>query len=428
MEKNPQRETELQLAIPNVQVPAIKFIWSKQNLYVQMNIKSTVSISGRISYFRGFLFNVKTQGINVPRFELQNSPETTLSNLMELEINKDSLPKIYLTGEYPTLFHPHFRPVFTIRMLGHTRGEWVDYKEENDDDLEKDLGSYILRVARSLQYEKGYIKSNTNQIGNRKALDYYLNESQRQPEKFPTDNILLPSGKTFKINHSTYTKNQADNTAYTSYNRDSGSQIAQFQQPQRKVKFEITQSQPPYSPIERTQPELVCSPKLNSDFRGSEERCPNRQLYITKSAFKTISDHIEWDRHTNENVVEQGGILLGNAFHDSATGIIYAIAERAIPGKLARGTSGYLEVTHETWKEMLDYVDQLNTGLQVIGWYHTHPNNLDVFMSGTDRATQARLFGNDWQFAIVLNPHKRIWRAFFGSLSHECKGYILSNN
>jgi len=88
-------------------------------------------------------------------------------------------------------------------------------------------------------------------------------------------------------------------------------------------------------------------------------------------------------------------------------------------------------MTHETWKEMLDKADKLleqsGSALQIIGWYHTHPNTLDVFMSGTDQNTQSRLFGNDWQFAIVLNPQKRIWCAFYGSHSTECQGYIIDN-
>jgi len=82
-------------------------------------------------------------------------------------------------------------------------------------------------------------------------------------------------------------------------------------------------------------------------------------------------------------------------------------------------------MTHETWKDMLDVVDNLDSKLQIVGWYHTHPNDLDVFMSGTDTATQARVFSHDWQFAIVLNPHKKIWRSFYGANSNECQGYVI---
>ncbi|MEH2165134.1 MAG: Mov34/MPN/PAD-1 family protein [Nostoc sp.] len=432
MERDPQKENEIQGSMPNVEVPAIKFMQCKNLLYVQMNIKSYVfTPPNKLFLYQGFLFVVDPKRISLPNFGLENDWETSLSRLLELDIPTSSfLPKIRLVGDFPTLFHPHFQ--FDSMLFGYAKGEWVDYKREDDKDLEKDLGSYILRIARSLKYEEGYINPNANRIGNQRALDRYLNE--RQSGKFPTDNVQLPSGKTFKITSDADTEVQGSHP--TSIPQEQGSPkfqpLAVQQQPQRKPKFEVRESQPPYSPtsspIEKIQRDVRLIPHLNSDVRDNERFSATHELYVTNAAFDTISHHIGWNKHTNENVVEQGGILLGAAFVDPKTEITYAITSQAIPGKLAKGTSSYLEVTHETWKEMLDDVDRLNTGLQVIGWYHTHPNNLDVFMSGTDRATQSRLFGNSWQFAIVLNPHKRIWRAFYGSNSYECGGYVLSMN
>jgi len=194
------------------------------------------------------------------------------------------------------------------------------------------------------------------------------------------------------------------------------------------VKFEVREAKPPYSPALRRKTDLQTISSLDSNFRREADFSLGYELYLTMSAFSTIKNHIWWGSNTYKNTVEQGGILLGHAYRNPDTSVVYAIAEQAIPGRLARGSAGYLEVTHETWKEMLDDMDNLHTELQLIGWYHTHPNNLDVFMSGTDRTTQQRLFGNDWQFAIVLNPHKKIWRAFYGSNSSECRGYVLNGN
>ena len=64
-------------------------------------------------------------------------------------------------------------------------------------------------------------------------------------------------------------------------------------------------------------------------------------------------------------------------------------------------------------------------GLQVIGWYHTHPGGLSVFMSGTDRATQRRHFSADWHFALVLNPHRQSIRAFHGPECLECSAAAI---
>ena len=194
------------------------------------------------------------------------------------------------------------------------------------------------------------------------------------------------------------------------------------------MKFEVKEAKPPYSPALRRKTDLQTISDLNSNFRREVGFSLGYELYLTMSAFTTIKNHIGWGNNTYENRVEKGGILLGHAYRNPDTSVVYAIVEQAISGRLARGSAGYLEVTHETWKEMLDDMDNLHTDLQLIGWYHTHPNSLDVFMSGTDRTTQQRLFGNDWQFAIVLNPHKRIWRAFYGSNSSECRGYVLNDN
>ena len=145
---------------------------------------------------------------------------------------------------------------------------------------------------------------------------------------------------------------------------------------------------------------------------------------------KEIKKHILWGKKVKENQVEQGGILIGKVIKCERK-INYGIVENAIPGTLAKGTSAYLEMNHKTWKEMIDEVDKIiddhpKEQLQIIGWYHTHPNNLSIFMSGTDRNTQCSFFPNHWQFAVVLNPHKKIWGAFYGKDSKKCNGFIVA--
>jgi hypothetical protein len=35
------------------------------------------------------------------------------------------------------------------------------------------------------------------------------------------------------------------------------------------------------------------------------------------------------------------------------------------------------------------------------------------------------MFGNDWHFAVVLNPQRRVWRVFHGKAAIECPGHVL---
>ncbi|MCC3409125.1 MAG: Mov34/MPN/PAD-1 family protein [Microcoleus sp. PH2017_10_PVI_O_A] len=409
MERNSEKEAAIQRSMPNVEVPAIKFMSYEKILYVQMNIKSLVMMpTNLLRLYQGFLFAVEPRGISwqTP----QGEGEISFNILFEHPIIENNLPQIRLVGDFPIIFHPHF----TQSGIFRRSGEWIDYID--GDAPEKDIGSYLLRVARSLKYEEGYVKPDAKKIANHEAAKWYKRE--RNNGKLPTDNVQLPSGKTFQVVSDRNVQSQNNPKFQPTPSNESAN----------RVKFEIKESQPPYSPAETKKTDLQTVHYFSSNFRREQGSSLGYEFYLKMDAFNTIKQHIAWGYTTHENVVEQGGILLGHAFRNPDTDVVYAIAEQAIPGRLARGSAGYLEVTHETWKEMLDYVDRLGTQLQVIGWYHTHPNNLDVFMSGTDRTTQERLFGNDWQFAIVLNPHKQIWRAFYGADSCECRGYVLASN
>lgn len=196
----------------------------------------------------------------------------------------------------------------------------------------------------------------------------------------------------------------------------------------RQKKFEVTSYTPPYEPVRRNKPSFKVIQDHDSYIEYAHSK--SHTFFITGEAMAQLFDHIGWGRRTERNRVEQGGILLGQVFRDDNKKLTYAIAEAAIAGSLAIGSSAYLDMTHETWKQMLDSVDEIlnenpEGNLQVIGWYHTHPNDLSVFMSGTDQSTQRRLFSHDWQFALVLNPHKKIWKAFYGINAEECRGFVI---
>ena len=193
-------------------------------------------------------------------------------------------------------------------------------------------------------------------------------------------------------------------------------------------KFEITELSKVYEPEEKEHSEFNTISYLDSSFSGNENI--RHTLYIGKQSREQIFSHIGWGENFPKNQVEQGGIMLGHSFIDKKKNLIYGVVKHAITGESARGSAAYLALNHQTWKEIIDQVDELldtnpEENYQVIGWYHTHPNSLSVFMSGTDKATQSHIFNKIWQFAIVLNPQKKIWRAFFGENSIECQGFMM---
>ena len=192
-------------------------------------------------------------------------------------------------------------------------------------------------------------------------------------------------------------------------------------------KFKIKNISPPYQPIDQAEKELLFNAASHLDaldFKGDKKIQHIHKFYISALAWSQITQHIAWGQTTSFNTVEQGGLLLGQVYRDEDKRILYGLAEEAVVGDLAKGTPAYLRMDFETWKKMIDEIDEKDQSTQVIGWYHTHPNSLDVFMSGTDMRTQRRMFSLEWQFAIVINPHRQIWRAFRGANAEKCIGKI----
>jgi proteasome lid subunit RPN8/RPN11 len=390
-----EEEKELLESLPKINLPVITLEKSMDILLAQINVKSWVLVDPEknvLDKHEGFLFEIKLQ--------------------------KNNYPTIKTVGKVPVLYHPHF----TSNWYG--KWVWVDYEEYNS---EYRLSDYLLKIAHSLKYDEGYIREISSvKKGNKNALDWYL-EKKNDTSLFPTDNIELPNSFPTDNTELSNSLKRRDILTNSMVNMPTTSKFKTI-----KKKFEIKKSEPSYNPESRSQPQFKFLREYPSALcRNSIDKY--YYIYIKKTAFETIMHHIGWNSvgETSYNIVEQGGILLGKTFIDHDTNITYGVVEQAIAGKSAKGTSAYLEMTHETWKEMFDKADKLleqsGSEFQIIGWYHTHPNTLDVFMSGTDQATQSRLFGNDWQFAIVLNPQRRIWRAFYGSHSKECKGYIIEN-
>lgn len=94
------------------------------------------------------------------------------------------------------------------------------------------------------------------------------------------------------------------------------------------------------------------------------------------------------------------------------------------------GPLGYIMAFIFAWfiNELPRYMDEQyrNQGQYVIGWFHTHPNSLDVFMSRTDMDTQRNFFNQDWHFSVVLNPHRRLIACFNSMDANICRFYPVN--
>ena len=153
---------------------------------------------------------------------------------------------------------------------------------------------------------------------------------------------------------------------------------------------------------------------LVSDNRAEdEENC----LLITKTAREELFSFIHWqNQDTRENRVEQGGLMAGHHYRVPGTGEKISVVAHVFPLYTAKGDPGFWNATAEDWKMGYDAMQRMakETGkaLDVIGWFHTHPNGLPTFMSGTDRDTMSKNFYSENNYALVLNPHTGSWKGF----------------
>lgn len=122
------------------------------------------------------------------------------------------------------------------------------------------------------------------------------------------------------------------------------------------------------------------------------------------------ADQIE--RHAfSDTTVELGGILLGKECVDPTTGEPFVRITGAIEAKHYDNTRSSFTYTHDSWEEITRERDRLYPGLDIVGWYHTHPD-FGIFLSHHDLFIHQNFFSQPLQVAYVVDPIRRD-RGFF---------------
>ena len=162
-----------------------------------------------------------------------------------------------------------------------------------------------------------------------------------------------------------------------------------------------------------------------------------RLLVVSSYASKKLLYTIGWLRDDYpENHREQGGLLIGYEIMDAEGNPIRAEVTDILVAKADIRSPGYIEWSgmedirlqrqfFEKQEELSKTNPELADALKIIGWWHTHPNYLPVFMSETDMETQRLKFSKPNQYSLVLNPHRGIFRAFAGCNAEEVPVIML---
>ena len=141
---------------------------------------------------------------------------------------------------------------------------------------------------------------------------------------------------------------------------------------------------------------------------------------------RQTADAIE--RHAlRDTSVELGGIMLGQECIDDQTGEPFVWVTECLEAKHYENTQASFTYTHDAWEEITRERDRLHPDLDIVGWYHTHPD-FGIFLSSHDLFIHRNFFSQPLQLAYVVDPIRQT-RGFFrwrdGGLE-QVGGYYLS--
>ena len=134
------------------------------------------------------------------------------------------------------------------------------------------------------------------------------------------------------------------------------------------------------------------------------------------------------ERHAlRDTSVELGGVLLGRECLDDQTGEPFVWVTESLEAKHYENTQASFTYTHDSWEELTRERDRLHPGLDIVGWYHTHPD-FGIFLSGHDLFLHRNFFGQPLQVAYVIDPIRQD-RGFFrwrGDGLEQVGGFYLT--
>jgi proteasome lid subunit RPN8/RPN11 len=120
--------------------------------------------------------------------------------------------------------------------------------------------------------------------------------------------------------------------------------------------------------------------------------------------------------HSASNLdVELGGALLGKAYRHQGRIVVQVMA--ALPAVNQDHGPVHFHFSADSWKGLQHDRDAHYADLDIIGWFHTHPD-LGVFYSGDDVVVHSAAFTLPWHVGLVIDP-VRNEASFFGWVAGE---------
>jgi len=155
-----------------------------------------------------------------------------------------------------------------------------------------------------------------------------------------------------------------------------------------------------FGEVEEAQPEVRLRPDENKHYAVVAFESPRKNelpVYVDLDVMRDMESHALSDKS-----VELGGVMLGGQYHDSE-GNAFVLVSDSLRAQHFEATKGSFKFTHDTWQHISRERDEFPEDLQMVGWYHTHPD-WGVFLSGMDMFICDNFFNRPLDLALVIDP------------------------
>jgi proteasome lid subunit RPN8/RPN11 len=155
-----------------------------------------------------------------------------------------------------------------------------------------------------------------------------------------------------------------------------------------------------FGEIELAAPKRALRPDEDRHFAlvpYGEPRVDDLPIFVDLDVLAEMEQHA-----LSDTSVELGGVLLGGRHVDS-DGRPFVVITECLRAAHYQSTKGSFKFTHETWSAITRQRQSFPAELQMVGWYHTHPD-WGVFLSGMDLFICDHFFRHQLDVAYVIDP------------------------
>lgn len=155
-----------------------------------------------------------------------------------------------------------------------------------------------------------------------------------------------------------------------------------------------------FGEVEQQRREQCLRPDRNKHYAVAACEAPAESdlpVFVDLDTLRDIEAHA-----MSDTSVELGGVLLGGQYEDE-DGKPFVMVVDSLRAEHYQSSKGSFKFTHDTWSQITRQRDGFPDDLQMVGWYHTHPD-WGVFLSTMDMFICDHFFNRPLDVALVVDP------------------------